>query len=41
MNRVTKLHRVSKSGFKVDIDVQKFKKYLAKENIPFSRGKLR
>ena len=41
MNRVTKLHRVSKSGFKVDIDVQKFKKYLLKENIPFSRGKLR
>ena len=39
MNRVTKLHRVSKSGFKVDIDVQKFKKYLVKENIPFSRGK--
>ena len=25
MNRVTKLHRVSKSGFKADIDVQKFK----------------
>jgi len=40
MNRVTKLHRVTNSGFKVDIDVQKFKKYLAKENIPFSRGKL-
>ena len=39
MNRVTKLHRVSKSGFKVDIDVQKFKKYLVKENIPFSREK--
>ena len=41
MNTVTKLHRVNKSGFTVDIDVQKFKKYLAKENIPFNRGKLR
>ena len=39
MNKVTKLRNVTCSGFNVDVDISKFKKYLSRTNTPFKKGK--